>query len=170
MVAPGPDGAALDRILTGAMRVPDHGKIAPWRFVVIGPDQRGAFADLLERAYRAEQREPGKLEMEAIAQFARQAPTLVAIISTPNPDSHIPLWEQELSAGAACTGMLFAAHAEGFVGSWLTGWAAFSPMVAQGLGFPGGKIAGFLYFGTPSKPLEERPRPEPQAIVSHWQG
>jgi nitroreductase len=170
MVAPGPDTAQLDRILTAAMRVPDHGKIAPWRFVVIGTEQREAFAELLERAYRAEQREPGKLEMEANAQFARQAPTLVAIVSTPNPDSHIPLWEQELSAGAACTAMLFAAHAEGFVGSWLTGWAAFSPMVAEGLGFAGRKIAGFLYFGTPGKPIEERPRPDIQSIISHWNG
>lgn len=170
MVAPGPDAATLDRILTAAMRVPDHGKIAPWRFVVIGPESRDAFADLLERAYRAEQREPGRLEMEANRQFAEQAPTLVAILSTANPASHIPLWEQELSAGAACTAMLYAAHAEGFVGSWLTTWAAFSPMVADGLGFPDSKIAGFLFIGTPGKPVEERPRPDFQAIVSHWQG
>jgi nitroreductase len=168
MTAPGPDAAQLDRILTAAMRVPDHGKIAPWRFVVIGTDKREAFAELLERAYRAEQREPGKLEMEANTQFAHQAPTLVAIVSTPNPASHIPLWEQELSVGAACTAMLFAAHAEGFVGSWLTGWAASSPIVAEGLGFPNAKIAGFVFIGTPGKPIEERPRPDLTAIVSHW--
>jgi nitroreductase len=170
MVAPGPDAGQLDRILTAAMRVPDHGKIAPWRFVVIGTDRREAFAELLERAYRAEQREPGRLEMEANTQFAQQAPTLVAILSTPNPASHIPLWEQELSAGAACTAMLYAAHAEGFVGSWLTGWAAFSPIVAEGLGFPAAKIAGFLFIGTPGKPVEERPRPDFETIVSHWKG
>jgi nitroreductase len=168
MVAPGPDEAELHRILTAAMRVPDHGKLAPWRFVVIDADQRAAFAALLERAYRADKPQPGRLELDAITQFAEQAPTLVAVLSTPNAGSHIPLWEQELSAGAACTAMLFAAHAEGFVGGWLTGWAAYSPMVVEGLGHAGARIAGFVFLGSPSRALEERPRPDFETIVSHW--
>jgi nitroreductase len=170
MVAPGPDEAQLRRILTAAMRVPDHGKLAPWRFVVIGADERKAFAALLERAYRADKPEPGRLELEAVQQFAHQAPTLVAVLSTPKAESHIPLWEQELSAGAACTAMLYAAHAEGFVGGWLTSWAAYSAEVAEALGHPGARIAGFIFLGTPGKEPEERPRPDFDSIVSHWNG
>ncbi len=168
MVAPGPDETQLRRILTAAMRVPDHGKLAPWRFVVIEANQRAAFASLLERAYRADKPEPGRLELEAVEQFAHQAPTLVVVLSTPNAESHIPMWEQELSAGAACTALLFAAHAEGFVGGWLTGWAAYSPIVAEGLGHPGARVAGFVFLGSPSRELEERPRPDFEAIVSRW--
>ena len=168
MVAPGPDADQLRRILTAAMRVPDHGKLAPWRFVVIDQTDRPSFAALLERAYRAEKPEPGRLELEAVQQFAHQAPTLVAVLSTPNREGRIPVWEQELSAGAACTALLFAAHAEGFVGGWLTGWAAYSRLVAEGLGHPGARIAGFVFLGTPSRELEERPRPDFEAIVSRW--
>jgi nitroreductase len=168
MVAPGPDEAQLRRILSAAMRVPDHGKLAPWRFVVIGADQRAAFAALLERAYRADKPQPGRLELEAIEQFAQQAPALVVVFSTPNKASHIPIWEQELSAGAACTALLFAAHAEGFVGGWLTGWAAYSPIVADALGHPDARIAGFVFLGTAGREPEERPRPDSGTIISHW--
>jgi nitroreductase len=170
MVSPGPDAAQLRRILTSAMRVPDHGKLAPWRFVTIGAERREAFAAMLERAYRADKPEAKRLEIEAIEHFARQAPALVAVISTPRRDSHIPLWEQELSAGAACMALLVAAHAEGFVGSWLTTWASYSAEVAAGLGHPDGKIAGFLFLGSPGRPLDERPRPEFDAVVTDWQG
>ena len=170
MVAPGPDDAQLRRILSAAMRVPDHGKLAPWRFVVIDAEQRAAFAAMLEHAYRADKPDPGRLELEAVQQFAHQAPTLVAVLSTPNAGSHIPVWEQELSAGAACAAMLYAAHAEGFVGGWLTGWAAYSPQVAQGLGYPGARIVGFIFLGTPGKEPEERPRPDFDSIVSRWNG
>jgi nitroreductase len=92
----------------------------------------------------------------------------VTIFSQPVPDVKIPVWEQELSAGAACMTMLTAAHAEGFVASWLTGWAAYSPAVAETLGYPGAKIAGFIFIGRPGRPLEERPRPMGDAIISHW--
>jgi nitroreductase len=168
MVAPGPDEAQLNRILSAAMRVPDHGKLAPWRFVVIDQDQRAAFAALLERAYRADKPEPSRLELEAVEQFAYQAPGLVVVLSQPHAGSHIPLWEQQLSAGAACAALLYATHAEGFVGCWLTGWAAYSPIVAEGLGHPDAQIAGFLFLGTTERELEERPRPEFDAVVSRW--
>lgn len=170
MLAPGPDEAQLHQILTAAMRVPDHGKLAPWRFVVIDAEQREAFAAMLEQAYRADKPEPGRLELEAVQQFAHQAPALVVVLSTPNTASHIPLSEQEMSAGAACTAMLYAAHAEGFVGGWLTGWAAYSPQVAEGLGHPGARIVGFIFLGTPGKAPEERPRPDFDSIVSRWNG
>lgn len=171
MVAPGPDAAQLRRILQAAMRVPDHGKLAPWRFVIVEPGRREAFADLLKDAYRAEKPEAGRLELEAMEQFARQAPILVAVLSTPVENSKIPLWEQQLSAGAACMNMLIATHAEGFVGSWLTGWPSYNAEVLASLGgAPQDRIAGFLFLGSPSRDLEERPRPTYEAIVSTWKG
>ena len=171
MIAPGPDAGQLRRILEAAIRVPDHGKLNPWRFVIIEADQRPAFADLLEQAYRAEKPDAGRLELEAMVQFAHQAPVTVAVLSTPTENSSIPLWEQQLSAGAACMNLLLATHAAGFVGSWLTGWPAYNGAVLASLGgAPTDRIAGFLFLGSPSRPLEERPRPAYEAVVSTWKG
>jgi nitroreductase len=167
MVAPGPDEAQLHRILSAAMRVPDHGKLAPWRFVVIDESRRDAFAAMLQHAWRSEHDAADRPDIEAINQFARQAPAFVVVLSTP-VEAKIPLWEQQLSAGAACMTMLTAAHAEGFVASWLTGWAAYSPLVATSLGHPGAMVAGFLFIGSPGQPLSERPRPSYDSIVSRW--
>jgi nitroreductase len=167
MVAPGPDEAQLQRILEAAIRVPDHGKLSPWRFVVVGSEQRDAFAALLHRAYRENRPEPGKQELASIEEFARQAPTLVVALSTPDASSAIPEWEQQLSAGAACMNLLAATHAEGFVGGWLTGWAAYSDTVRAAFA-PQGQIAGFLFIGSPSRDLQERPRPDFAAVVSKW--
>ena len=168
--APGPTPEQLDRILAAAIRTPDHGKLAPWRFVVVPAEKREAFAALLERAYRVERPDPGKVELEAVRQFAWQAPTLVVALSAPAHASHIPIWEQELSAGAACMNLLIATHAEGLAGGWLTGWAAYSDTVRNAFGSPGERIAGFLFLGTPTRELEERPRPERDAVVKVWHG
>jgi nitroreductase len=168
MVAPGPDEAQLRRILEVAIRTPDHGKLAPWRFVIVGAEQRDALAALLLDAYRAERPEPGRLEIEAVEQFAHQAPTLVVALSSPAHASHIPIWEQELSAGAACMNLVAAANASGFVAGWLTGWAAYSTRVRDAFGKEGERIAGFLFIGTPSRPLDERPRPDYSSAVTHW--
>jgi nitroreductase len=162
MVAPGPDAAALQAILEAAIRVPDHGKLAPWRFVVV--DDREVFGALIERLYRAQKPEAGRLELQAMRDFARQAPALVVAISLVK-ESHIPAWEQELSCGAAIAHAMIAAHAMGFVANWLTGAAAYLPGMADALGVPGGRVAGFLFFGTAAKALEERPRPEPAEIL-----
>ncbi|MCM8729757.1 nitroreductase [Hephaestia sp. GCM10023244] len=168
LVAPGPDPAQLDQILAIAARTPDHGKLAPWRFVVVPEDRRDAFATLLRDAYLIDRPEAKRLEFEAIEQFARQAPTLVVALSAPRPESHIPLWEQQLSAGAACMNLLHAATAMGFAGGWLTGWAAYSDRVRDAFGAAPEQIAGFLFLGTPSKPLDERPRPDADRIVRYW--
>lgn len=170
MIAPGPDAATLDAILAAAIRTPDHGKLAPWRFVKVAADQRTPFAALLQRAYRAERPEPGRAEIEAIEQFAHQAPALVVALSAPAHASHIPIWEQELSAGAACMNLLAAAHAHGFVASWLTGWASYSDIVRDAFGEKGMRIAGFLFIGSPGRPLEERPRPAFEEVVYSWTG
>ncbi|MEY3906096.1 MAG: hypothetical protein RIR59_919 [Pseudomonadota bacterium] len=168
MIAPGPDADQLGRILQAASRVPDHGKLAPWRFVIVDSDQRAALSDRLVSAYRAEKPDAGKLEIEAMQQFAHQAPTLVVVLSCPVTSSKIPVWEQELSAGAACMQLLNAAHAQGFVGGWLTGWPAYSEQVRNAFGSAGERIAGFIFIGTPGRDLEERPRPEISSIVQRW--
>lgn len=173
MVLPGPSEEELDAILSVGMRTPDHGKLAPWRFVVIGQDQRDNFAALLRTAYRAEKPAAGRLEIDAMDQFARQAPCLLAVISTPNIASAIPVWEQQLSAGAAVMNIEHAAHAAGYVAGWLTGWAAYSDAVLAALGGDadnGDRIAGFIFIGTPCRGLEERPRPSFDHVVSYWSG
>lgn len=170
MIAPGPDADQLTKILRVATRVPDHGKLAPWRFVVVPDAARAGFADVIESAYRAEKPDAGRLELRAMRDFATQAPCLVVVMSRPNPASHIPLWEQQIGAGAACLNLLNAAHALGFVGNWLTGWAAYSPAVREALGEPGELVAGFMFIGTPAKPLEERPRPALDEVVRIWDG
>jgi nitroreductase len=169
MIAPGPDAAQLETILTAASRVPDHGKLAPWRFVTVAADQRDALADLLVSAYQTEKPEAGKLELDAMVQFAHQAPSLVVVLSSPVAGSKIPLWEQELSTGAACMQLLNAAHALGFVGGWLTGWPTYSDHVRNAFGTGDERIAGFVFLGTPSKALEERPRPNLSDVVRAWQ-
>lgn len=169
MIAPGPDAAQLETILTAASRVPDHGKLAPWRFVTVAADQRDALADLLVSAYQTEKPEAGKLELDAMVQFAHQAPSLVVVLSSPVAGSKIPLWEQELSTGAACMQLLNAAHALGFVGGWLTGWPTYSARVRDAFGTGDERIAGFVFLGSPSKALEERPRPNLSDVVRAWQ-
>jgi nitroreductase len=168
MVAPGPTPAQLRTIMECAIRVPDHGKLAPWRFVIVGADQRDRLATLLTTAYRAEKPEAGRLEIEAMDQFARQAPTLVVALSKPVQPHKIPLWEQELSAGAACMNLVTAAHASGFVAGWLTGWPAYSDQVRDAFGGPDERIAGFIFIGAPARPLEERPRPDYDSVVTNW--
>ena len=170
LVAPGPDEAQLAQIVGIAARTPDHGKLAPWRFVIVPTERREALAALLTDAYRAERPEAKRVELEAMAQFAHQAPALVVVLSSPRPDSHIPLWEQELSAGAACMNLLHAAHALGYAGGWLTGWPAYSDAVRDAFGAAPERIAGFVFLGTPSRPLEERSRPDPARVVTHWRG
>lgn len=168
IVSPGPDAAQMDAILAAATRVPDHGKLAPWRFVTVGADQRDALSALLVDAYRAEKPDAGKLELDAMDQFARQAPSLVVALSSPKAESKIPLWEQELSVGAACMQLLNAVHAQGFVGGWLTGWPSYSDQVRDAFGGAHERIAGFIFIGSPSRDLEERPRPTPADVISHW--
>lgn len=162
---PGPTPGQLERLLGVAARVPDHGKLNPWAFVVI--DDRAAFADLLERAYHAE---VADVPVEALRAFAHDAPCLVAVLSRVVEPHKIPRWEQELSAGAACGLLCAAASAMGFAANWLTGWAAYSPTVTAALGRPGDRIAGFVFIGTPTRELEERPRPDAATVVSHWDG
>lgn len=169
MVAPGPSDEELERILSIAMRVPDHGKLAPWRFVVVGKDQREHLAVLLHKALQAEDPCAGPAHHEKEDQFARQGEALVVLVSATVPGHKIPVWEQELSAGAAAMNLLSAATAMGYVGGWITGWRAYSPLVNAAFCKTGERIAGFIFLGSPERELEERPRPDPGQIVRRWQ-
>ncbi|MEO8141863.1 MAG: nitroreductase [Sphingomicrobium sp.] len=164
MVAPGPSEAELQRILAIAARTPDHGKLSPWRFVIVAPDQRAALADLLVAALP----DPSPAHVEKAREFAHQAPTLVVLVAAPVPDHKIPLWEQELSTGAAGMNLLSAAHALGYVGGWITGWAAYSDRVREAFCAPGERIAGFMFLGSPGVALQERPRPALADVVRPW--
>ncbi|GGO95947.1 nitroreductase family protein [Stakelama pacifica] len=170
LVAPGPDDNQIGRMIAIAGRTPDHGKLGPWRFVVVPDDRREAFADMLKAAYLAGKPDAGRLEIEAIEQFAHQAPTLIVTLFSPRTESHIPLWEQELSAGAATMNLCHAAHAMGFAAGWLTGWAAYDDRVRDAFGNAPERIAGFVFIGTPDKPLTERPRPDFDDMASRWDG
>ena len=169
MIAPGPDAVQLRDIIGLALRTPDHGKLAPWRVVTVADNQRAKLAALLKQAWIAEHPGAEGLDLSALDQFAHQAPTLLVLLSTPVRDSKIPVWEQQMSAGAVGMNLLHAAHSHGFVGSWLTGWAAFNRDVAAAFGAKeGDAIVGFFFFGTAGAPLSERPRPEYDDVVSHW--
>jgi len=169
MVAPGPGDAEIDAMIAIAARTPDHGKLAPWRFVVVPRDKRAAFAALLRRAQAAENPHVTEAQLEASDRFAHEGEALIVVLSAP-VDGHIPRWEQELSAGAATMNLLHAAHVMGYVGSWLTGWMAFSDMVRDAFGTANDRIAGFVFLGSPGRPLDERPRPDPARVVRRWDG
>ncbi|MEO6247134.1 MAG: nitroreductase [Sphingomicrobium sp.] len=168
MIAPGPSDAELGRILTIAARTPDHGKLFPWRIVVIEKAQRQALADLLARALAAQDPDVNSAHYAKASEFAHQAPTLVVVLSAPIAGHKIPLWEQELSAGAVAMNLLHATHALGFVGGWITGWMSYSDVVREALCEAGERVAGFIFLGSPGRPLEERPRPDMTQIVRRW--
>lgn len=167
LIAPGPDAHECRAMIEIAARTPDHGKLAPWRFVLVPPERRDAFAELLTDARRSEgELKPG--ELDGLAQFARQAPALVVVLSSPSSERPIPLWEQQMSAGAAVMNLLHAAHAHGYAAGWLTGWASESERVRDAFGRDPERIVGFVFIGTPARALEERPRPDLTRIVAEW--
>jgi nitroreductase len=168
MTGPGPSKSQLADILRAGARVPDHGKLFPWRFIVFETEARQRFADILADALSQDGATPGQCEEWRMRVTA--APVMVAVISSARELIKIPVWEQELSAGAVCQTMLIAAHALGFVGNWLTEWYAYHPLVKQKIGLtPGERIAGFIYIGTAKQELTERLRPEMSQIVSLFQ-
>ena len=168
MVAPGPSPDELDRILTIAARTHDHGKLFPWRFVVVAADQREALADLLARALPESDPDALPAHIAKALEFAHQAPSLVVVVAAPIAGHKIPQWEQELSVGAAAMNLLLATHALGYVGGWITSWAAYSERVRAAFCAPGERIAGFVFLGTAGAPLEERPRAPLSTVVRRW--
>jgi nitroreductase len=168
LVGPGPSAAELEQMLTLAARSPDHGKLHPWRFVTIGNDQRGAFAEVLHEALREENPDAGDAHHRKEDEFADYAGQLIVLVSAPIEDHKIPVWEQQLSCGAAGMNLLFAAHALGYVAGWVTGWRAYSPKVTAALCEPGERIAGFIFIGRPGREIEERERPALSDVMREW--
>jgi nitroreductase len=168
MVGLGPTAEDMERILTVAARSPDHGKLFPWRFVTVAREQRGALAALFRRALDEEDPGATAAHREAAEQFAHQGGALVVLVSAPIEKHKIPVWEQQLSCGAAGMNMMLAAHALGYVAGWVTGWAAYSERVRAAFCAPGERIAGFIFIGQPGRELEERPRAPLATVWRPW--
>ena len=166
---PGPDAAQLTEILTIASRVPDHGKLAPWRFIVIEGEARAALGERAAACIKAD--DPNAEERRLEDEKRRfSSPIIVTVVSRAGPHVKIPEWEQVLSAGAVCMNVVIAAHAQGFGASWLTGWCAYDPRISAALGLgEGEKIAGFIHIGTAAESISDRPRPSLEDVVTRWQ-
>jgi len=168
MSEPAPTSDELDTILKAAARVPDHGRLFPWYFMVFEGDARQEIGDILRTAYASENPDaaPAKLDLEA-ERFLR-APLVVGVISRIRCGKH-PQWEQILSAGAVCQNLSLAANALGYSTNWLTEWYSYNETFRNALGLEAqDNIAGFIYIGTATQALEERDRPQLDKIVTRW--
>lgn len=173
LAAPGPNADELERMLTIAARVPDHGRLEPWRFLLFEGEARGEVGRLLSEAYRADHHfwEPEKLEKfaGAVGRLFGYAPLVVLVVSKPDVFAKVPVREQEASAAAVCMNLLNAAHAYGFGATWLTGWSADSPAAGKVYGLEDGeKVIGIVHIGTPTEHPAERPRPDLGRIAKRW--
>ncbi|HJP67973.1 MAG TPA: nitroreductase [Sphingomicrobium sp.] len=170
LVGPGPNIEELERILSIAARSPDHGKLAPWRFVPVADKQRSELAALFREALTKEDEAAQPAKYEKAEEFAHNAGQLVVLISAPHHGHKIPVWEQELSCGAAAMNLLLASHALGFVAGWVTGWYAYSNVVQSAFCEPGERIGGFIFIGHARRDLEERPRAQLSDVCKSWPG
>src|SRR5580765_4421565 len=169
MIGPGPSPAELDTILTIGARVPDHGKLAPWRFIVFEGDARARAGNIIAQVFAKKNPSAPTADIEVEKRRLTDAPLVIGVVSFTKPHPKVPAWEQELSAGASAMNIVTAATALGYGANWLTGWFAFDRDVLDGLGVkPDEKLAGFIHIGTPSKPAEDRPRPALSDIVTRF--
>ncbi len=167
LAEPGPDDDQLGRILTAAARVPDHGKLVPWRFVVLAGEGRKRMAETLAARLKAATPPVAEDQIEKERSRFASSPVIVAVVSRAGPHPKIPEWEQVLSAGAACMNLLHAANALGFGAAWLTGPFAEHRGALEALGLkPHEKIAGFVHIGTALQQQDERDRPKLSDIVT----
>jgi nitroreductase len=169
MTAPGPSPAELETILTIGARVPDHGKLAPWRFIIFEGDARERAGEVIAKVFARKNPNASPAEIDLEKRRLTDAPLVIAVVSFTRPHPKVPPWEQELSAGASAMNIVTAATALGFGACWLTGWFAFDRDVLDGLGLKADeRLAGFVHIGTPSKPSEDRPRPVLSDIVTRF--
>jgi len=169
MIAPGPDNEQWNNILETTLRTPDHGKLTPWYFIKIPSHKRHDFAHILEGAFRKANPDCRDSQVEAALSIAHMAPCLTIMVYAPKDSAKIPKQEQILSAGAAGMNLLHAAHANGYIASWITGWASYDDNVRQEFcNDPNEKIIGFFYIGSPSVPLTERVRPDSNQHIIEW--
>lgn len=153
-----------------AARSPDHGKLAPWRFTIIPDDRRAAFKALLERAFLTANPDARTASVDAACQMADFDAALIIVSFEPVDSPKIPLWEQELSCGAAGMNLCHAANASGYVSGWITGWASTDPTVRRTFCSANGRIAGLMFIGSHAGAMEERERPDFDRIIQRWDG
>jgi nitroreductase len=169
MTAPGPSPAELETILTIGARVPDHGKLTPWRFIVFQGDARLRAGEIIAKVFAQKNPQATAADIEVEKKRLTDAPLVIAVVSLTKPHPKVPAWEQELSAGASAMNIVTAATALGYGACWLTGWFAFDRDVLDGFGLKADeKLAGFVHIGTPSRPSEDRPRPALSEIVTRF--
>ena len=169
LAGPAPSAAEIHQLLTIASRVPDHGKLAPWRFIVFEGDARLTAGDAIAAAFTAKYPDAKPEQVDAERKRLARAPLVVAVVSRAEQHVKIPEWEQVLSAGAAAMNLVLAAHALGFGASWITEWYAYDRTVLDALGLkPRERIAGFVHVGRPPGPPEDRPRPPLAEIATRF--
>jgi nitroreductase len=165
LTEPAPRGRTLADLLRLAARVPDHGKLAPWRFVILDGPDKAAFVAALEAIAAAR---PDAERLSGPLFKIRNPPLTVVVVFHPI-EGKIPVWEQELSSGAVCFNLLLAAQAMGFGGNWITDWYAYDAEVDALLGLnPGERVAGYVHLGAAAEPPQERVRPNLEAITTRW--
>jgi nitroreductase len=169
MGGPGPSAAELETILTIGARVPDHGKLAPWRFIVFEGDARLRAGQAIAKVFADKPPDASADEVAVEQNRLMEAPLVIAVVSSPKAHPKVPPWEQQLSAGASAMNIVAAATALGYGANWLSGWIAYDRDVLTALGLkPEERIAGFVHIGTRTKPVEDRPRPDLSEIVTRF--
>ncbi len=166
---PGPSPTQIDEILEIAVRVPDHGKLNPWRFILFEGDARAKVGEMFAARWKALHPEHGEDSLAFQRGLFIRAPAVIAVVSMAGPHAKIPEWEQLLSSAAVCYNIVLAATALGFHAQWQTDWVAYDTeaRAAMGLKSPE-RVSGLVYIGTSTVPLEERPRPDPQSLLTRW--
>lgn len=168
--SPGPEKAQLDQILTIASRVPDHGKLTPWRFIVFKGDAGRLASEALAQLFAARDPDATEKQLEEERKRFAEAPVVIGVVSRAGPHVKIPEWEQFLSAGNAALNIVLAAHALGFAANWKTGWVATDEEAGRILGLKQGeRFVAFVHIGTPTVPPADRPRPPLADVVSYWE-
>ncbi|HEY7383082.1 MAG TPA: nitroreductase [Beijerinckiaceae bacterium] len=166
---PGPGAQEIDTLLTIAARVPDHGRLVPWRFIVLEGEARSRIGEVIAAAFRADQPEADEAKVAFERGRLARAPVVIAVVSRARPHVKIPDWEQVMSAGATCMNLVLAANAMGYGTSWLTEWYAFDRRVLDAFGLtPDERVAGFIHIGTPKERPVERPRPALSDVVTRY--
>jgi len=165
--APGPSADEVETLLTVAARVPDHGKLAPWRFLVIEGDARHRAGEAIAAAFCQDQPDADDKRVEVERSHFARAPLVISVVSRAAPHVKIPEWEQVMSAGAVCMNLVVAANALGYATSWLTEWYAYDRRVLDAFGIgPQEKVAGFIHIGRPAAVPADRVRPDLADIVT----
>ena len=169
LVGPGPDEEELRRMLTLAARVPDHGRLVPWRFILFEGEACRAAGERLDAIYARQHSDQPAGKAGMWAGYMARAPLLVVVVSRPDPRSKVPEWNQVLSAGAVCMNLIAAATAMGFAAHWLLKWPARAPEASAVLGVgEDERVAGFMHIGRPAERPQDRPRPDLGRVVTRW--